>query len=69
MPKKEAVRISTLDMQKENKKTIFGKGLLCSNSVSMSKAAAEKAAAEKAAAIKWKLSERELEIVRSLGND
>ena len=55
--------------RKETKKTIFGKGLLCSDRVSLLKAAAEKAAAEKAAAIKWKLSERELEIVRSLGND
>ena len=78
VPKKEAVRISALDMQKENKKAIFGKGLLCSDRVSLSKAAAEKAAAEKAAAEKaaaekaaaekenkvvWSISERERKII------
>ena len=62
VPKKEAIRISALDMQKENKKTIFGKGLLCSDRV-----AAEKAAAERAAAHVWTLSDREREIVASLG--
>lgn len=32
----------------------------------LEKAAAEKAAAEKAAATRWKLSEREIEIIKSL---
>ena len=73
VPKKEAVRISALDMQKENKKTIFGKGLLCSDRVSLSKAAAEKAAAEKAAAEKenkvvWSISERERKIIEGFVN-
>ena len=48
-----------LDDQKRMKKSIFGGGYLLS----------EKAAAEKAAAEKWKLSARELEIIRSLGHD
>ena len=82
VPKNESVRISALDMQKENKKTIFGKGLLCSDRVAAEKAAAERAAAERAAAERaaaeraaaeraaahvWTLSDREREIVASLG--
>ena len=51
-----------LDDQKRMKKSIFGGGYLLSK-----KAAAEKAAAEKAAAEKWKLSDRELAIIKSLG--
>ena len=47
-----------VDAQKEKKQGIFGSGYLIS----------EKAAAEKAAAEKWKLSEREVEIVKSLRN-
>ena len=57
--RKDCTPISALDAQRERGKAVFGGGLLLS----------EKAAAEKAAAEKWKLSERELEIVRSLGND
>ena len=60
--KEDCIIISELDAQKEKGKAIFGKGLLLSE-----KAAAEKAAAEKAAAEKWLLSEREWEIVRSIG--
>lgn len=62
VPKNEAIRISALDMQKENKKTIFGKGLLCSDRVSVLKAAAEKINTNI-----WELSDREREIVKSLG--
>lgn len=58
----ECARISRMDAQKPKKKEIFGSGLLLSN-----KAAAEKAAAEKAAAECWELSEREKEIVETLG--
>ena len=54
----ECERISALDSQKEMDKAIFGGGFLIS----------EKAAAEKAAALVWKLSDREKEIVKSLGN-
>ena len=60
----DAVLIRALDAQKESGKAIFGGGLLLSE-----KAAAEKAAAEKAAAEKFELSEREWEIVRSLGGN
>ena len=51
--------IRELDAMKETGKGIFGSGLLLS----------ERAAAERAAATCWQLSERELEIVRSLGGD
>ena len=60
--RKDSVQIRALDAQKEQGKAIFGCGLLLSE-----RAAAERAAAERAAATKWKLSEREWEIVRSLG--
>ena len=55
----ECARVSQLDAQKEMDKSIYGGGFLIS----------EKAAAEKAAAHKFKLSERELEIVRGLGDE
>ena len=72
--RKDCTPISALDAQRERGKAVFGGGLLLSEKAAAEKAAAEKAAAEKAAAEKaaaekWKLSERELEIVRSLGND
>ena len=70
--KEDCTRISALDEQKEEGKAIFGSGFLLSEKASAEKAAAEKAAAEKAAAEKenrrvWKLSEREMDIVRKLG--
>ena len=55
--RKHTAFIRALDAQKELGKTVFGSGFLLS----------EKAAAEKAAATKWRLSERELAIVSSLG--
>lgn len=60
--RKHAAFIRVLDAQKELGKAVFGSGFLLSE-----KAAAEKAAAEKTAATKWRLSERELAIVSSLG--
>ena len=57
--KTDCIIISELDEQKSVGKAIFGKGLLLS----------EKAAAEKAAVRKWQLSEREKEIVKSLGKE
>ena len=60
----DAAPIRELDMQKEQGKAIFGGGYLLSE-----KAAAEKAAAEKAAATVWQLSDREKDIVKSLGGD
>ena len=57
-----------LDAQKEKDgSAIFGSGYLLSEKAAAEKAAAEKAAAEKAAAEVWELSEREKEIIRSLG--
>lgn len=65
----ECYFVRSLDDQKRLKKTIYGGGYLLSEKAAAEKAAAEKAAAEKAAAEKWKLSARELEIIRSLGHD
>ena len=62
----ECARVSQLDAQKEMDKAIYGGGFLISEKAAAEKAAAEKAAAEKAAAHKFKLSEREREIVKSL---
>ena len=63
------VRIPHLDAQKEEGKAIFGTGFLLSEKAAAEKAAAEKAAAEKAAATCWKLSERERNIIISLGGE
>ena len=57
LKKAESERTAALDAQKEEGKSIFGKGFLLS----------ERAAAERAAAHQWKLSEREREIVKRLG--
>lgn len=67
----EMAFVRTLDSQKEQKKTIFGCGFLLSEKATAEKAAAEKAAAEKeaaekAAATRWELSEREMELIKSL---
>lgn len=68
----DCVRISALDAQKDKGKEIFGGGLLLSHRAEAEKKAAEKKIAEKKAAEKaeihvWKLSDREWEIVESLG--
>lgn len=60
----DCVKVTALDAQKETGDAIFGGGFLLGED-----AAIERAAAKKAAAIKWRLSERELEIVRKLGGD
>ena len=60
--REDCTQIEKLDSQRQMGKRIFGGGLLLSE-----KAAAEKAAAEKTAAHIWKLSERERQIVASLG--
>ena len=62
--REESQHVRQLDEQKESGRALFGSGYLISE-----RAAAERAAAERAAAEKWALSERELEIVRSLGGD
>ena len=63
----ESKLIRALDAQKEQDKAIYGCGLLLSTQKAAERAAAERAAAERAAATKWELSDREREIVRSLG--
>ena len=63
----ECAYISMLDSQRKCGKGIFGNGLLLSQRKVKEKAAAEKAAAEKAGAHIWTLSEREKEIIESLG--
>ena len=67
--RKDAEMIRALDMQKEQDKAIYGGGYLLSEKAAAEKAAAEKAAAEKAAATVWLLSDREKEIVKSLGGE
>lgn len=69
---KDTYFIRALDSQKESGKGLFGSGFLLSEKATSEKATSEKAAAEKAAAEKvdtniWELSEREREIVKSLG--
>ena len=59
--KNESYRISMLDEQKEQGKGLFGSGYLISNN---KKAEREKAEREKAQV--WKLSDRELNIIKSL---
>lgn len=68
--RKDCVRVATLDCQKAHGKSIFGGGLLLSDRAAKEKAAAEKqaAATEKQAEYRWELSDRELEIVKSLGD-
>ena len=63
----DCVRVSELDAQKKTKQAIFGGGYLISEKAAAEKAAAEKAAAEKAAAQVFELSEREKNIIKSLG--
>ena len=65
--RKDCMMIRQLDAMKEVDKGIFGNALLLSERAAAERAAAERAAAERAAATKWQLSEREREIVRSLG--
>ena len=57
--KEDCYFIRALDSQKERGKSLFGAGVLLS----------ERAAAERAAAERWRLSERELQIIASLGGD
>ena len=62
LKKRDVYHVRGLDSQKTHKKAIFGSGYLLSE-----KAAAEKAAAEKDNVIIWELSERERNIIKSLG--
>ena len=71
--KADCFHVRYLDSQKAAGKAIFGGGFLLSERAAAERAAAERAAAERAAAERaaaerWKLSEREWQIVRSLGD-
>ena len=65
--KNECLYQGELDSQKGTGKQAFGGLFLISEKAAAEKAAAEKAAAEKAAAEKWILSDREKELIKSLG--
>jgi hypothetical protein len=59
-------KYKALECQKAADKSIFGGGYLISDKAAAEKTAAEKTAAEKTAAIRWELSEKELDIIKSL---
>ena len=60
----DAAFVRALDAQRASGTAIFGGGFLLSEDMT-----AERAAAERAAAIKWALSERECQLVQTLGRD
>lgn len=62
----ECVHISAIDSQRAHKKTVYGGGLLLSDSKAAERAAAERAAAERKSAHIWELSDRERDIVAGL---
>ena len=72
----DCCRISALDSQRNDGKTIFGGGLLLSEKAATEKKLAEEEATKKAeeetaeeeAAIVWELSEREIKIIKELGH-
>ena len=63
----DCLSIRALDSMVEHGKAIFGGGLLLSERAAAERAAAERAAAERAAATEWKLSDREMDLVRGMG--
>ena len=68
----ESVRISSLDAQKENKKVIFGCGLIISDRLKAEREKAEREKAEREKAehrIVWELSDREQEIINELNKE
>ena len=65
--KKHTRHLRALEAQKAHGKGIFGSGFLLSDSAAAEKQAAEKQAAEKVNVITWPLSEKEQQIIKSLG--
>ena len=63
----ESIFIRQLDAMKESGKGIFGNGLLLSERMAAERMAAEQKIVAEEKAITWKLSEREMTIVKSLG--
>lgn len=64
--KGECVHVSALDSQRPHKKSVYGGGMLLSDSKAAERAAAERAAAERENAHIWELSDRERGIVAGL---
>lgn len=65
--KKDTRHCRQLDSQKVHGKTLFGSGFLVSEKAAAEKAAAERAAAERVNIMTWELSEKEWQIIRTLG--
>ena len=65
--RKDSLFVRELDAMKESGKSIYGGGLLLAERAAAERAAAERAAAERLQATVWELSDREWELVRSLG--
>ena len=66
IPKGECMRVSALDDQKDKKKTVYGCGLLVNERLEAERLAAERLVRRQKET--WKLSERELEIVKELSS-
>ena len=66
VPVDESQPISQLDSQKKSGKVIYGKGYIVSERVKAAKEKAEREKAEREKAERWELSQREMEIVKSL---
>ena len=57
-----------MDAQKKHGKTIFGSGFIASDKAAAAQAAAQAAANKKDNVIVWELSQKEKEIIKSLGS-
>lgn len=66
VPVSESAHIRELDAQKESGKTVYGSAYLISERLKEEKEKAEREKAEREKAERWKLSEREMEIIKSL---
>lgn len=65
--KKDLMYIRFLDAQKEHGKTLYGNGFIASDKAAVTIAAATAAAQKDVNVFVWELSEREMDIVKSLG--
>jgi len=66
--KKDLKHYRGMDAQKKHGKSLFGSGFLASNKAAAATAAATAAVNKKDNVIVWELSQRELEIIKSLGS-
>lgn len=65
--RRDCRHISKLDSQAAAGTRIYGGGLLLSDRAAAERVAAERVVAERAGAIEWELSEREKQVIKSLG--